>query len=389
MKHIALVLTLLALTLPVAAQKEKSILKQADLMIAQRQYESAYRLLDSFDPTNDRAAVLLKKEEIVLSYFAQSIMHRMFSLKDLAEGESLDSVRINFKQGNVFAFDADSLTRRLLAKHPHDKALLAGHTRYHDALLNNYDDNVWSMFLDSACLALLAADKENPSACYQLGFYHLLNEDYAAAEPLLLKTVKLCDTVYQAHYNLGVVEYYLNKYPQAVTHLRRAYHGYRHPALKGDAARIIGILYDHPLDKADSALHYYQLAVAIDSAYLNQAFLLGYYLRHSHPKADELALRCWRAALVGDDTFGDLNDLVGRYMELGMSKAAAQFLMQRYADALGDYERGLCCIYLGRILSDTPADAIPWLEAGIKHFEKEEAPEEFLDSLRQMIDRLR
>ena len=115
------------------AQNERTTLKKAEGLVAQRQYASAFAMLDALDPANDRPAVLAMKADIVLHYFAQSMNHMVFSLVDLKKGESLDSVRINFEMGDAFAFDVDSLSRRLLAAHPGDQSLLATHAAYHKA----------------------------------------------------------------------------------------------------------------------------------------------------------------------------------------------------------------------------------------------------------------
>ena len=101
MKKVLLLAAICLVTFNVIAQNEKNVLKNADQMIANRQYLSAYQLLDNFDPNNDNIAVVLKKEHIVLNYFSQSIMHKIFSLSDLKEGESLNEIRQNFETGDI------------------------------------------------------------------------------------------------------------------------------------------------------------------------------------------------------------------------------------------------------------------------------------------------
>ena len=113
----------------VFAQNEKAVLQKADRLIAQRQYATAYSLLDEFDPTNDCPAVLLQKENIMLNYFVQSINHMVFSLQDLKPGDNLDSIRANFESGTMIPFMADSLLKRLIAKSPDDCALLCAAQR--------------------------------------------------------------------------------------------------------------------------------------------------------------------------------------------------------------------------------------------------------------------
>lgn len=386
MKRIVFTLFLITLTGSAFAQKESSILKKVDKMIADRQYLSAYQLLDEFDPTNDRPAVVLKKETIVLNYFTQSIMHRVFSLKNLAEGENLDSVRVNFTEGQLFTFEADSLTRRLLAKHPGDKALLGGHTRFLEALLDDYSTDIWGMYLDSACLELLMSDNENPSAGYQLGLYYTMSENYEEAAPYFVRTVTQCDTHYRAHYNLGIAEYYLQAFNTATHHLRRAYQGYQRPSEKADAARTLGIIYGENLNNADSALLYLQKAVDIYPSYLNQVFLLQWHLDNKSPDIQQMMANCWSAAMEDDEPFSAVQDLLSRCMEQNRRNDVLKLLKIRNADTTDDFERGISSLFIGQIISDTaPADAIPWIELAITNFKKVEAPDNFLDSLRQMI----
>ena len=344
-------------------------------------------MLDKFDPTNDRPAVVLKKETIMLNYFTQSIMHRMFSLADLKKGENLDSIRANFTQGNIIVFDADSLIRRLLELHPGDKELLAGHTRYHAALLDDYPTDVWEMYLDSACLVWLSADRENASACYQLGLHHLLNEDYTKAEHFFQQAIASCDTHYRAHYNLGITQFYLEKPTPAISHLRRACNGYSRVSEKADAARVIGIIYDDYLNNADSALHYLQAAVTTDASYLNQAFLLQHYLKQKSPLIPQQLERCWETALNDEESFSSMQDMLWRCMDNGQSEAITQFLKRRNDEATSDYEHGVCCLFLGNSLADNPTEAISWLEKSIKYIESE-APDEFIANIRQMIEEL-
>lgn len=378
-----------------SAQKDQKVLKEADDLIAQRKYESAYNLLDQFDPTNDNSSILLKKEDIALSYFAQSIMHQMFSLVDLKEGETLDSVRVNFEQGNIFALDADSLTMRLLKKDPSNCALLQGHARYHEALLYDYDIYMWLESLEPQCLELLEKAAQGKCAtggiCYQLGLYYNMQEEHTTAAKYYNQSIALCDTLWNSHYNLGTMLYFDEQYAEALPHLRRAYQGYTSTYFKADAARVTGLVYDENLENADSALYYYQKALDIDPSNIhNQVFLMKYYLKHGDPKAETLLQSGWRVALEGEDPFTDAEYVISTCAEMERIDMATGFLKQRLASSKDNFERGISALYLGMLNADEhPADATKYYEKAIKHFQKAEAPELFINDIRDAIEALK
>lgn len=371
------------------AQNDKELLKKADRMIAQRQYLSAYQLLDEADPSNDRAAMMLKKEHIVLNYFSQSIMHRCFSLADLQEDESLDSLRANFSMGNIFTFDADSLTIRLLANNPDNKELLDGHALYHQAILDDYDYDVWTNSLDSLCFNLLgkACDKGSHSAASQLGNYYTYFDDYPSAIPYFQRAIALCDTAWGDHYNLGILQYYGEQHSDAVTHLLRAFDGYKAPSLKADAARILGLIYDENLNEPKEALKYLQLAVDINSSdFYNHAFLLKYRLSHKELSLAESTLAtAWSLAIDGNEPFNACNFLMSACSEYNYTAPLIDLLKKSLTRTNDHFALGISELYLGQLLENND-DAVTHLRNAITHFQHEEAPDSFLDSLRQLID---
>lgn len=396
MKHLFLILLVSLLGIGAMAQNESSILKKADKMIAKRQYETAYKLLDNFDTTNDRVEVLLKKEDIVLNYFVQSINHQIFSLRDLKKGETLADARATFTQGTLIPFDADSLLQRLLAREPGNCRLLAGYARYYNALLNDYNYELWIAYIDSACLATLtqaaSGPCDNADACYLVGLYYNLNDDPALAMDYYRQATLLSDTCWNAIFNLGVLEYDMGQYPQAVEHLRRAYHGY--PAtsayvFKADAARALGIIYSDHLDNPDSALYYLQTAVKTDSSnFNNHAFLLQHCLKQGCSTTSALLRQCWCKALEGSSSFNDAHYTIGLCVNNGRTDMAATFLKQILAVSTQNYERGLCNLFLGQLTEDN-AEAIDYLQKAVNLFRIDKAPDDFIDTILELIEDLR
>ena len=86
-KITTLFLTFLSLT--VLGQTEIETIKKANDFIAEKKYETAFNLLDKFDPTNDKPNIVLLKEDILLNYFVTSIMHQMFALTDIKKAEDI------------------------------------------------------------------------------------------------------------------------------------------------------------------------------------------------------------------------------------------------------------------------------------------------------------
>lgn len=372
----------------VQAQNEHSTLKKAEKLVAQRQYASAFAMLEELDPTNERPAVLAMKADIVLHYFAQSMNHMVFSLVDLKKGESLDSVRANFEQGAVFPFDVDSLSRRLLATHPGDQSLLATHAAYHQALLDDYGDELWIFNLTADCKALLQQAKESADACSQLGYLYTSDETTTdSAAYYFRRAVELQDTLWGAHYNLGVMEHRLGHNDEALAHMERARKGYRVPRLKGDAARVMAIIYDQSLNNASKAERYYRQAVADDSTDVTSwGFLLDFLLRQPSAQGDLLPVlrSAWRAAMQSGNTFGETRYIIDQCVKNDKSNLAISFLEARCNETKEDYELGVCHLYLFQLM-EAGGEDIAHLRKAIECFEREGAPEIFLNSLREII----
>ena len=370
------------------AQNERATLKKAEGLVAQRQYASAFAMLDALDPANDRPAVLAMKADIVLHYFAQSMNHMVFSLVDLKKGESLDSVRRNFKQGEVFAFDVDSLSRRLLASHPGDQSLLATHAAYHKALLDDYGDDLWMTYLTPECKALLQQATESADACSQMGYFYTSDESTAdSAAYYFRRAVALRDTLWEAHYNLGVMEYQLGHNDKALAHLERAWKGYQAPRLKGDAARVMAIIYDQALNNTAKAERYYRQAVADDSTDVTSwGFLLDFLLRQQSAQGDVLpVLRSgWHAAVQSDNPFDETGYIIGQCMKNEKGIMAVAFLQSRCNETKDDFELGICHLYLFQLMEKGGED-IAHLRKAVECFEREGAPENFLNSLREAL----
>ncbi|MBR1834445.1 MAG: hypothetical protein IJ785_02930 [Bacteroidales bacterium] len=407
MKKIVLsvAVAVLMLTHLACAQTETSVLRRADQMIEQRLYASAYDLLEQFDPTNDRPAVLLKKEHVVLDYFAQSMNHQAFCLQDLKPGENLDSIRANFETGNIFFFMADSLLQRLLARTPADCALLCGYTHYYHALLYDYGTDFWMEHLDSLPLTLLrrasAVECGCPDAAYQVGLYcnmmvgmYNVGEDADLMEDSAAfyyrRALAIADTHCHAHFNLGAVLFNKGGYAEAVNHFRSAYRGYTSPVMRADAARALGIIFTDHLNLPDSARRYLDAAHhLLPDDFENAVNLLSFRLQNHESNVDALLGECWTNALEGEQSFNDTKFLVNLFLSNNAADLIESFLQRKAAQSASAYEQGLCHFLQGMYLHSEPAQAASDFETAYQLFADDGAPDDFLAQLRQMIDELK
>ncbi|MCR4811038.1 MAG: hypothetical protein K5867_00345 [Bacteroidales bacterium] len=390
LKPFTLFAFVLLLPMFLLAQKESSVLKKADKMVASRQYESAYRLLDEYDPANDRVAVVLKKEDILLNYFAQSINHKVFSLKDLDEGETLQSVRQSFEMGNLYVFNADSVIRRLLVSHPGDCRLLNGYVSYMEALLGDYGFDFWSSSMDSSLSLMFQAASvscNNAAACCQLGLYYHYYGVLDSASCYYRLATTLCDTLWHAVFNLGLIEFYdMSMQTEGLRDLHKSLKGYSIPFYKARVARALGIIYDEELHIPDSAHKYYSMAVDIDGDDMtNCMFLAIFYASRNDQRVFDAMRDAWRAGIEHDVLWDNLEWMFMRVKDVSSESVVVDFLKRMRKETDTPYEQGICCLFLGNYAEDDNV-AVNYYNQAIGFFRMADAPDYFINDILEKIE---
>jgi hypothetical protein len=87
------ILLLFTLVLFGCSSSNNEAIKNAEELINQKKYLSAYKYLETADPKNSDVDIVLKKIELLQNYFVQSLNHKRFALKDLQHDEDLFQVR--------------------------------------------------------------------------------------------------------------------------------------------------------------------------------------------------------------------------------------------------------------------------------------------------------
>jgi tetratricopeptide (TPR) repeat protein len=284
-------LTLLSLT--VFGQTESETIEKANDFIADKKYETAYNLLDKFDPTNDKPDIVLLKKDILLNYFVTSIMHQMFALTDIKKNEDIMDYRGKEGSFSIKMFDVDSILTRLIKIYPTNCKLYKGlgdyfydaHLRYGDNWLKSYNEQLEIMqtnfqkAADGNCADYLSY--------YVLGYTNLSQEKNKKSIPYFLKSIEMNKTYASSHYNLAYAYLFTDDRENALKYAKNSFDLYTDQEYKSDAARMLGQIYTELKDDKN-ALAYYEMADKIaPENYYNIKPMLNLYVKTNNNKAEE------------------------------------------------------------------------------------------------------
>ena len=261
MKHtvITIAIALLAATAACcsAAKKENKAIVQAEELIAQKKYLSAYQLLDKYDPKNENSDIFLKKVDIVQNYFLFNIMNQIFCLDDIPMDKEIYELRGNEEASGCSSvmFAIDSIALRLLEKEPNNCLLYRCLGDYYTSAADRFGDN-WldnSSELDLRIRArknYLKAEElgcKDTSLFFEIALTYLYEENYPEARTYLTKAIShSSDTVADYHYNLAVAHIFdeaNGDMKQAKTHAAIAARHYKDESLLYDSYFLLGNCY--------------------------------------------------------------------------------------------------------------------------------------------------
>lgn len=315
MKHALLIIALLIASKSFSQTIDETLKKSNDL-IAAKQYDKAFNLLQKADPDNNNGDIVLAKENILLGYFVTSIMHITFALKDLQPNESVDDYR--GKEGNyrMYIFPADSILLRLIKTQPDNYKLYLGLGNYYYEVFLHYNAN-WEQSAD----ALFKLIEENYTKAislhagdymtyYELGYIEELQKKYQGAINYFLKSIELDSKYANSYYNLGLAYLYTDDRANALKYALKSIDLYANRDYKGDAARMTGEIYGE-LNDTKNEIYYYELSDKIDPGNYNTLkSLLTAYVSAKSDK-EKGSLDTFYSLAPGNPTI--YNDLSGIY----------------------------------------------------------------------------
>jgi len=346
-----LFLTLLSLT--VFGQTETETIKKANDLIANKKYESAFNLLDSLDPKNNKPDIVLLKENIVLNYFVSSIMHRMFALKDLEKNEDIMTYRGSNGAFNLHAFYVDSILESLIKKEPANCELYKGLGNYYYEVYSKYEGE-W-LKSDKELFKLMQTNfqKTIDDNCadffsyYVLGYINLVQEKYKESIHYFLNAIEKNKDYADSFYNLACAYLYTNDRQSALKYAKSSLDLYTDKDYKSDAARVLGQIYSE-LNDDKNALENYELADKIDPEnYYNLKPLLNLYVKMGSEKSEETTKAFFDLAPEKPTIYNDLVEIYHSYKK-------ENDLISFYKSQLSNYKdnnkvQGSLNFYLGMV----------------------------------------
>lgn len=261
---------LLALVMPMLLMAQANI-AEYDKLVAERKYMTAWGWLEKQDPDNQKPEIFVLKANHVMEYFAVSIMHQMFGLKDLEPGEDLMQLRRDMNGTTAMVMlNIEEVTDSLLVKHPNNASLYRIKGQYHYELYLKYGGNMGISEEEQLMLSLkyynrsIEMGDEDAFAYYAVGYVQLLDGDMKSAAGNFLKSIALDNTYGPAHYNLSYIYIQQQDYKNAQEKAYAAALLYEDSTYKGDAYRVAGIAakelknYDEAVKLLNESLKYNQ-----------------------------------------------------------------------------------------------------------------------------------
>ncbi len=244
----------------------KAALDSANRLVEQHKYFSAFQLLRKADPNDTIPDFVLAKENLLLRYFAQSIMHRLFGLVDLSPDQKVEEIRGKNGSYTMVNMDIDSVLINLTQKYPGDYRLHKGLGDFYREVELHYGNNWFiptEQLTNKAITHYEKALKLNPGA---KEIYPLLGELYLQSGRLekaattLQKAVQSVPDNGDAHYNLAGAYIQLNLPAKALSEARKALEIYNDSSWIADTYYII-VLAHQALKHSDKALEAMHKAV--------------------------------------------------------------------------------------------------------------------------------
>ena len=311
-------------------QQETDIIAQANQLVADKKYESAFKLLQAYDSANVKPDIFLMKEEILLNYFVTSLMHQAFALMDIKKNEEIMDYRGKEGSYSMYFIEIDSVLLRLIKKHPDNCKLYKGLGDFYYDADSKYGGQ-WLMDeadLQEAILTnyqkAIAGGCADCDAYFAMGITCLKLEKEASAIPYFRKALELDPNSVGSIYNLGYAYIVTGQYDSALYCAKTALDLYRNnKAYKGDAAMMAGRACSG-LEDYSNALKYYELACKYcPNDFYKLKDLLGIYLVTRNKKAAKTTKKIFDLAPENPTIyqgleekyreFGEIADLIGFY----------------------------------------------------------------------------
>lgn len=293
--------------------------EKVDQLIDQRKYSEAFSLLNDLDPDNEDPEALRRKIDICVDNYIMSIGHQMFALKNLEEGEDIQSLRGQAGSYDMYSLDVTSIAPMVMEKHPNNYKLKFAVGKYYHSMHLNCGDCSMSA---ADCIAefekLFEECYENDVydyfSVYGIAYAKINKQQFKESIPYFLQSIELNDEYPSSHYNLSYAYLYIDDRENCIKYAKNAFERYDYPAYKADAAKIVATAYNE-LKDFENAYKYYSIANDVNAGdYYILAPLLNLSL---YLKKDGTTKLRNQFFLIDSDNPTIYNDLIQAYYEYG------------------------------------------------------------------------
>jgi len=340
-----------------AAIGQDKVVNRANNFIATKKYESGFKLLDSIDPKNSIPAIVLLKEKIALNYFVSSIMHQMFAFKDISEDENIIDYRGKEGSFGMFQFPINNIIDSLIKVYPDNYELYKGLGDFYYEVQQKYgkewliEDSILSVLIEKNYQIAIEHNLGDDHIYYVIGFQLLSQKKNKEAIPYLLKSVELKSNFADANYNLAYAYLFTDDRGNALKYAKKSFELYNDSSYKGDAARMIGEIYEELKDDKN-AIANYEVANKFDmNNYHNMKPLLYLYVKTDNTRRKDLLNSFYNLAPDKSIIYNDLEDI---YFENKKKTELIEFYKMELLKYEGDKKiSGNLNFYLGRAYLDS------------------------------------
>lgn len=229
---------------------QNSAVEQANKLIANQRYASAYEVLRGSDPNDQSPEIAIAKANLLLNFYIKTDKFQAFGLKDIAPNQNLQDFRDNNANVKMLKYKPDSVLNKLIRQNPTNYKLhyALGNFYYEVHLI--YTDDSWklpdSVVIDNIKKNYLIAYNNGEFdywSTFGIGYAYLIEEELDKGIPFLEKSIELNPEYPLSYYNLAYSYLEKKQYLKSLKLAEKAFDLQVIPQFKAETAILIGAIY--------------------------------------------------------------------------------------------------------------------------------------------------